>query len=898
MLQLKSVKRVPLPPAVHKAAREVSRRLRETVGSRRQLGSSKPAAGGALGTVVLPFGRYFAAQADLLTREGFKSVTPIKGVSPFSGVGSPDPTMARYAHGERTNDRVQTEVHKDLSTLLSKANADYLVIDNSTALLLHREVEGRFYTIVSGEPSDLMDLLWNADPEAARAQAAKLSREGLTDHLRATYDLFIRACLENFSPDRIILVPSHLARFWVSDEGLIAPTNLDRRDARFVESLDEYFIEQTRCRVAEGTLAHFPADAAWHAFDHRLRRAIENDVVEICGERDGATARWASTHGRSAPAAADRVVGAIRRKQPIDTDWLTEYFTTSSATFDDLLALACLEQDGAIDDTLLRECVRSAVADPDSHPAKTTRNRFDRSISALQRWPWSPLAGLHALPRGQLTRSLRGWRWGSLQPPGSEPKRRPTRVTNLVEALRGWTRGSQTAENLWTPEITLSCGNVVFRFHRDGSIIRMPLDRLEVSDAEAVVDGKIAITPSNLLAVLRSWAVYFERGRRGLTSAMTVVVSDIKELVDTCSWIDWVTVLDNERVVVSNVKSATVSEPGPTSKTDLSFIFDPNNRIVTVGGGLMDQVTHIALYNELCRPYGFDYYLDDFRYTWWRSHNGFEASRLAPALESRRLSRLVSQSLIESFRDDVMKTRLPWLFNQSRTWYDLGLREATVITIDHVNSQRMMETEPEFPVHIYLQREELAELVREPPSPVCFFTTQQLIPLRPESAAAIGRVFSFHHLEARGIEPNVLRTAELLRAVPHVAFHVRRGDYLAAHFDKTGFNSQQRQYVDVIKFLIESELKTTDFNVAVFSDDLDFVESHTADYGLDLVTGTVRYMRGNNHFDSIYDAYLMSKCHVVVGSVGAFAATSSLLADPPSVFIRSRPWGITVDWRR
>ena len=102
----------------------------------------------------------------------------------------------------------------------------------------------------------------------------------------------------------------------------------------------------------------------------------------------------------------------------------------------------------------------------------------------------------------------------------------------------------------------------------------------------------------------------------------------------------------------------------------------------------------------------------------------------------------------------------------------------------------------------------------------------------------------------------------------------------------------------MIDYLIESELGTTDFNVAVFSDDLDFVESHVSDYGLDRVTGTVRFMRGNNHFKSIFDSYLMSLCPVIVGSVGAFAAGASLLADPPSVFIRSRPWGITVDWRR
>ena len=138
----------------------------------------------------------------------------------------------------------------------------------------------------------------------------------------------------------------------------------------------------------------------------------------------------------------------------------------------------------------------------------------------------------------------------------------------------------------------------------------------------------------------------------------------------------------------------------------------------------------------------------------------------------------------------------------------------------------------------------------------------------------------------------------MLQATPHVAFHVRRGDYMNAHFDKDGWFSKQDQYVDAIRFLIDSELGTSDFDVAVFSDDLEFVEAHASVYGLDLVTGSIRYVSGNRHYDSIFDSYMMSLCPIIVGSVGFFAATTSLLADPPSVFIRSRPDAVWVAWRR
>ena len=90
---------------------------------RRRAAGEPAAADGLAETVVLPFGRYFAARADMLTRHGFKTLVPIDGVSPFSGVGDPDPEMQRFADCERVNERVKTEVRKDLAAQLAQADA-------------------------------------------------------------------------------------------------------------------------------------------------------------------------------------------------------------------------------------------------------------------------------------------------------------------------------------------------------------------------------------------------------------------------------------------------------------------------------------------------------------------------------------------------------------------------------------------------------------------------------------------------------------------------------------------------------------------------------------------------------------------------------------------------------
>ena len=340
----------------HLALRECGRLAAAFVGvtslpriQRRRAAARQATANDTWGTVILPFGRYFASHADMLTWDGFKTIVPIDNISPFSGVGEPDPEMQHFADSERANDRVKTDVRKDLAARLAEADAQFLVVDNSTALLYHREVNGRLYTVLPGEDTDLMDMLSKTDAAEASTLAFKISHDGLTESLRSTYDSFVRACLDSFDPANIILVRSHAARFWISDDGTIAPTNIDRRDARLLEALDYYFITQTGCRVADGTLGHFPSAVSWQSFDHRLRRVIEEDLVELCTSHlandapdrpDADPAR----HLSRKTSAADHVVGAFRRGRPVDENWLQAYFAAGGASYDDLLALAYLEQ--------------------------------------------------------------------------------------------------------------------------------------------------------------------------------------------------------------------------------------------------------------------------------------------------------------------------------------------------------------------------------------------------------------------------------------------------------------------------------------------------------------------------------------------------------------------------
>ena len=138
---------------------------------------------------------------------------------------------------------------------------------------------------------------------------------GSPTSLRATYDSFVQAGLDSFDPAKIILIRSHVARFWVAEDGTIAPTNVDSRDAPLLEALDAYFAEQTGCSVGRrpGLFSVFCPVAGLRPPTAQVDR---DDLVALCTpDPGGAGPGAASEPPANAPrgaSAADYVVGAIR----------------------------------------------------------------------------------------------------------------------------------------------------------------------------------------------------------------------------------------------------------------------------------------------------------------------------------------------------------------------------------------------------------------------------------------------------------------------------------------------------------------------------------------------------------------------------------------------------------
>lgn len=101
-----------------------------------------------------------------------------------------------------------------------------------------------------------------------------------------------------------------------------------------------------------------------------------------------------------------------------------------------------------------------------------------------------------------------------------------------------------------------------------------------------------------------------------------------------------------------------------------------------------------------------------------------------------------------------------------------------------------------------------------------------------------------------------------------IGVHIRRGDYVTI-----GWTLENNYYLQSMTALIKKYPKAAFF---IFSDDLDWCESHAHELGFDL-TNRIVYVKGNNHGQNFRDLQLMSMCKGLLMSNSAFCFLAALL---------------------
>ena len=115
---------------------------------------------------------------------------------------------------------------------------------------------------------------------------------------------------------------------------------------------------------------------------------------------------------------------------------------------------------------------------------------------------------------------------------------------------------------------------------------------------------------------------------------------------------------------------------------------------------------------------------------------------------------------------------------------------------------------------------------------------------------------------------SALTYADQIMTSPSIAVHVRRGDYV-----DLGWNLPLSYYE---KALHAASKKVNNFTLFVFSDDLNWCQTHAKELGFDHA-GKIIYVTGNTKENSYLDLQLMSMCQGIVMSNSAFCYLAALM---------------------
>jgi|GEM_PF-1387816 len=815
-----------------------------------------------LGTVLLPFGDTAAASVDMLLTDACRALPPIRFVSPFSAVGTPSPQLETTIRDKAITSRDGLDARKNLGQVLERSGADYLIVDNSGAWRTLAHFGASLYTVIPGETTDLMQTVWH---DVAREQRRTINpiAHGLVGRLAEQYDLFTELCLAHFSPDRIILLRSSAPRFYIDADGNAALTNASPRLSAWVDELDRRFAVATGCHVIDDAAFRIPVSDRWTEIAAPTRLGIEASIAAIVQGPPASTANvgWLPGHPGIV---ADLAAEVIKSGQPIDSAALLDAIGSSRISFDDLVALLALEQRGEAG-RACSDAIKAVLAHPACEPLSQTNAMRSRGLQKLQ--------------------LLLG---SSTELPFSE---QPAEIRVDVDPARKL---------------------VAF----DGTIaLRSRVDADAVMDSRNLFEDHAAISPRDAWAVLGSWRFHLGRARNG-SAAPPRIVGTLSEYRDACTENDWASLLRESRMVLevipparSRVLYGWFSRADRVQSTvhvsdapivDLRPLFSTSTRLVTATGGMMDQITAIAEFMHVCGPAGLDVIVNDLVYaTAWSPgfHNGFVADAVWTSHRPTRLSEMIPLRMRARLREASLQqpqTLRP--VQMLHALQQLGVPNMQLMSVDSGTGARIRDdTSLEMPSRLVADRHEQEVLIRSSGYGLqCWVYPARLHCYTITDRPAIQATFDLERLDALSSERNRM-AAEKFYSERTVAVHVRRGDYLAGHPE---WHSDTQHYRDALEFVRNHHLLGTadPLNVAVFSDDPEFVRQNLAEYGLDRVDGSLTFVDWNRYFDSPFDALLVSKCAVVIASVGGFAATAALLSRLDNHLVRARPHGAQLVW--
>ena len=831
--------------------------------------------------VIQSFGRFFVGNIDMYMEENFKiqmdeAEEPfnLRGVSPFSIAGEPDPAMQKYSICERTNPRVKADMRKNFGDICKKAKCDWFVMDNTAALIGLCEINGRFYSLMGGEKTDFTDEYHNNKATEEKASYLRPWEEGFCERYQHLYDVFINTVLQHYSPERIILVVSHVPRFRF-DGRVVIKTAHPENVKVFLQDLDFYFFKRTGCKFIDTPARFFEeqqnsAIAPFSEIQMKLKAAIEKDIIDtIRGKHLGsehALSSYALLHDDSGGwhrgirmlfgkffkkgEIAIRSISDYIARGGTDINVFSAYFSRASCTPDDILAVYHL-LDGSYFRFGKRDIALGILSNQEGSAYFYTKRLFMSNMAALASYKYCLIDMTQIKHRSKIVITLGRMHYIEVDENGMR--------------LFG-----------------VNCG--------------------EFKHDEFVENGYVCGI-GHIEEALGSFEVYFERGRRKCVVPFVLEFCDMAEFERSLYFVDYADVLENECYVLKvkgmDVQASQLEDYRP--KVDLSFVFDENTRICRIDSGLADQLFLIQQYASSCGDSVC--YINDIRYDEHKIHQGADSKNVVPVeFKARFLSNLLSKKLRQRFLACEVKG-VP--LSDIWKWQKLGLHEAYAAIYQGLSPatpaiyEKMKVHEKDIPVIVCKTRELLASF------------TEYKIPGKPLFVVSKNQphetnFYSVKHNYEKYFEfPEIVEEDDLNHETQTrilssfaVGIHLRRGDHVVGTFAANW--KEHIKFNSAVDFIFNGRLFDSQKpkHLFVFSDDMEYAKANSRSFGFNIFGENITYVDWNRHLDSFRDMHLLSLCNVIIRGIGGFATAAGLISRRVDYIVSVTSRDVRIDWQR
>lgn len=747
--------------------------------------------------------------------------------------------------------------------VIYKNEADYIIVDNTSALRSVIKYNGTFYTqkwpktpfsnFVSTQSDANMILPWDTDSSY---------------NWRYYYDSYIDAILSEYQSEQIILIKSPYSKFYYENEELHQFENLNSKQGAFINRLDDYFTERTGCYVIDDLCSRIPMqylNPHGYPYGNALGR-WEDDVVDHLNKiLDGKRKSFASGSIYSS-LIAKNINRKVRDDKKTDLSDLTVKAEYQRAVSSKNLFTGELTELGqfvekeyhSISD-YLDSCSVENI-EPDIKLVEMYTKYFKCDLNDIL-----SIFALYSLCEDEKRDAFKNIICNIFNSDSSAPIKKCVDLYNEnISFLNNYKYIDKSVLNnsKIKKKYIRICDNawVVIESGAKYSMnIVNNIIETEKFDYDEIIKNGCICSVKFADELTYCYDYYIEKAKKGFGSMPTYLsFTECDDLYDSLCYINYSDLLKNDNFVfaISEDKPDCPKNYVPT--VDFTEMIDSDLVIIKLFNGLGDQFCYLMLGTVINKYTGRKVLYDD---TWCMDFNGLEVDKFSK-YEMNLLSKKLSYRLKS--------------FEIGKTYKNLFLKISPHFTYFVVDYNRYISFAEGN--SCFIGGKDLEKFI----STIIPYTYYDSL-LRIEN---LRNYYDFEFSDYVQFPPFVKQShidlSNKMMSSDSVVIHVRRGDYVS-----TGRDVGEEYYIEAIeKVMSISDYKNKIF--FVFSDDINWCKENPDKLGLNQVGECeIVYVDSNKGEESYRDIQLMSYGKVMIIGPSYFPVISALYNKNLEVFMCS-----------